>query len=127
MDDPERQPSTAGRPALVPEWVLGATNLFAMLVTTVLVGVTLFLIGWLSPVLAPLGLGLFIAALAAPLFGWLVDRGRSASIALAITITAVLLIGAVIVAIALLSARSLSESLDTYAGEIRARSPDAPA
>ena len=127
MDDPERQAGAAGRPTLVPEWVLGATNLFAMLVTAVLVGVALFLIGWFSPVLAPLGLGLFIAALAAPLFGWLVDRGRSASMALGITIGAVVLIGAAVVAIALLSARSLSESLDTYAGEIRARSADATA
>ena len=126
MDDPERQAGAAGRSTLVPEWVLGATNLFAMLVTAVLVGVALFLIGWFSPVLAPLGLGLFIAALAAPLFGWLVDRGRSASTAaLAITIGVVLLIGAAIVAIALFSARSLSESLDTYAGAIRARSADA--
>ncbi len=74
MDDPERQPGEAGRSTVVPAWVLGATNLFAMLVTAVLVGVALFLIGWLSPVLAPLGLGLFIAALAAPLFSRLVDR-----------------------------------------------------
>ena len=68
MGDPERQPGEAGRPTVVPAWVLGATNLFAMLVTAVLVGVALFLVGWLSPVLAPMGLGLFIAALAAPLF-----------------------------------------------------------
>ena len=125
MDDPERQAGEAGRSTLVPAWVLGATNLFAMLVTAVLVGVALFLIGWFSPVLAPLGLGLFIAALAAPLFSRLVDRGRSAAVALTITVAVVLLVGAVVVAIALLSARSLSESMDAYAGAIRARSADA--
>ena len=125
MDDPERQPGEAGRSTVVPAWVLGATNLFAMLVTAVLVGVALFLIGWLSPVLAPLGLGLFIAALAAPLFSRLVDQGRSAAVALTITVAVVLLVGAVVVAIALLSARSLSESMDAYAGAILARSADA--
>ena len=46
-----------------------------MLVTAVVVGLALFLIGWLAPVLAPLGLGLFLAALAAPLFTWL-ERAR---------------------------------------------------
>ena len=107
MDDPERQAGEAGRSTLMPAWVLGATNLFA--------------------VLAPLGLGLFIAALAAPLFSRLVDQGRSAAVALTITVAVVLLVGAVVVAIALLSARSLSESMDAYAGAIRARSADASA
>ena len=125
IDEPEQQAGASVRSVLVPEWVRGATNLFAMLVTAVLIGIALVLIGWFSPVLAPLGLGLFIAALAAPLFGWLVDRGRSAPAALGVTICAVLLIGVAVVVIALLSARSLAESLDTYAGEIRGRYGDA--
>jgi AI-2 transport protein TqsA len=104
--------------------VQGATNLFAMLVTAVLVGVALFLIGWSSPVLAPLGLGLFLAALAAPLFGVLVDRGLSAPLSLGITIGLVVLIGGAVVVLGLVSARSLTDSLDTYAGEIRARYAD---
>lgn len=124
MDDAERETRAPRPAALVPEWVQGATNLFAMLVTAVLVGIALFLIGWFSPVLAPVGLGLFIAALAAPLFGWLVDRGRSAPAALAITIGVVLVVGVAIVLIALLSARSLADSLDAYAGAIRARYAD---
>ena len=124
MDDPERQAGPAGRSAVVPDWVQGATNLFAMLVTAVLVGIALFLIGWSSPVLAPLGLGLFLAALAAPLFGVLVDRGLSAPLALGITIGLVVLIGGAVVVLGLVSARSLTDSLDTYAGEIRARYAD---
>jgi AI-2 transport protein TqsA len=124
MDDPERQTGTPGRDALVPKGVQGATNLFALLVTGVLVGSALFLIGWLSPVLAPIGLGLFVAALAAPLFGRLVDRGRSAPFALVITIGVVVVIGGGIVIIGLLSARSLADSMDTYAGEIRGRFAD---
>ena len=30
IDDPERQTGEAGRSTLVPPWVLGATNLFAI-------------------------------------------------------------------------------------------------
>src|SRR5262249_60702634 len=51
---------------LVPRWVRGNTNLFATLVTAVVVGIGLFLVSWLAPVIGPLGLGLFIAPLARP-------------------------------------------------------------
>ena len=88
---------TAGS-ALVPGWVRGNTNLFAMLVTAVAVGLGLFLIGWLAPVLAPMGLGLFLAALAAPLFTWLEQRGRSAALALALTIVVLVVVGGGLVA-----------------------------
>src|SRR3954449_9173925 len=85
-----------GTARYVPSWLRGATNLFAMLVTAVLVGAALFLVAWLSPVLAPLGLGLFLAAIAAPLFTRLRERGASAAIALTITV-AVVAIGGVAV------------------------------
>ena len=81
----EREAEPGSQP-LVPTWVRGNTNLFAMLVAGVVVGLGLFLISWLSPVLAPLGLGLFLAALAAPLFTWLEARGRSAALALTLTV-----------------------------------------
>ena len=71
---------------LVPRWVRGNTNLFATLVACVMVGLALFLIGWLAPVVAPMGLGLFLAALAAPMFTWLEQRGRSPALALTSTI-----------------------------------------
>jgi len=66
MTDGTEREAEAGSHPLVPTWVRGNTNLFAMLVAGVVVGLGLFLISWLSPVLAPLGLGLFLAALAAP-------------------------------------------------------------
>ena len=124
MDDPERQTGMPVRGVLVPPWAQGATNLFAMLLTGVLVGSALFLIGWFSPVLAPLGLGLFVTALAAPLFGRLVGRGQLAPVALVVIDGVVVLIGGGIVVIGLLSARSLADSMDTYAGEIRGRFAD---
>jgi AI-2 transport protein TqsA len=110
--------------SLVPRWVRGNTNLFAMLVAAVVVGVGLFLIAWLAPVLAPLGLGLFLAALAAPLFTWLETRGRSAALALTVTVALVLVIGAGLVVLALVGARSLAEGLVGYSDALESRYPD---
>jgi predicted PurR-regulated permease PerM len=110
--------------SLVPTWVRGNTNLFAMLVAGVTVGLALFLIGWLAPVLAPLGLGLFLAALAAPLFTWLEERGRSAALALAITVTLVVAIGAGLVVLAIVGAKSLAEGLVGYSDALETRYPD---
>jgi AI-2 transport protein TqsA len=100
------------------------TKPFGMVLGTAAIGVVLFAIGWASPVLAPLGLGLFLTALAAPFFGWLETRGLSPSVALVVTIGLVLLIGSLMVVLAFGSARSLTESLASYAAEIDARSAD---
>jgi predicted PurR-regulated permease PerM len=117
--DPEAVPDTGGE-GFVPGWVRGATNLFAMLVTAVLVGVALFLVAWLAPVLAPLGLGLFLAALAAPLFTWLQGRGLSPGIALTLTIGVLIVLGAGMVALAFTGAAAMTESLARYTDEIQA-------
>ena len=104
----------------------GSTNLLAMVVTAVLVGLLVVLIGWLSPVLAPLGLGMFLAALAAPLFSRLAERGYSPPVALTVTIgVLVLVIG--IVLLAIVSARTLAEDLAGYSDALDARlaAPDA--
>ena len=91
------------------------------LVAAAAAGVVLFVVAWAAPVLAPLGLALFLAALAAPLFGRLTSRGASASVALVVTIGLVLLIGAAIVLLALVSIQSLTDSLATYASDLQAR------
>src|SRR4029078_11385691 len=97
MTDGTEPEAAAGCEPLFPTWVRGNTNLFAMLVAGVVVGLGLFLISWLSPVLAPLGLGLFLAALAAPIFTWLDERGRSAVLALTLTIGLVGVIGGALI------------------------------
>jgi len=119
----DREADTGSQP-LVPTWVRGNTNLFAMLVAGVVVGLGLFLISWLSPVLAPLGLGLFLAALAAPLFTWLEARGRSAALALTLTVGIVLVVGAALVLLALSGAASLADGLVTYSDALEARYPN---
>jgi len=110
---------------MVPPWVSGATNLYAMLLTAALVGLVLWLVNWLAPVLAPLGLGLFIAAIAAPVFAWFERRGRSAILALTLTIVLVVAIGAAIVWLFIASAHALSDSLSTYQADLQARYADA--
>ena len=124
MTDGTEREAEPGPQPLVPTWVRGNTNLFAMLVAGVVVGLGLFLISWLSPVLAPLGLGLFLAALAAPLFTWLEARGRSAALALSLTVGIVLVVGAGLVVLALSGAASLTNGLVTYSDALEARYPN---
>jgi len=109
---------------LVPRWVSGNTNLFATLVACVMVGLALFLIGWLAPVVAPMGLGLFLAALAAPMFTWLEQRGRSPALALTLTIAVVLAIGVGLVSLVLAGAAALTDGIVTYSDDLRSRYPD---
>jgi len=109
---------------LVPRWVRGDTNVFATLVACVMVGLALFLIGWLAPVVAPMGLGLFLAALAAPMFTWLEQRGRSPALALTLTIAVVLAIGVGLVSLVLAGAAALTDGIVTYADDLRSRYPD---
>jgi AI-2 transport protein TqsA len=114
-------PRREGPESVVPDWVSGASDLFATLVTAVIVGLLLVLIGWFAPVLGPLGLGLFLAALAAPLFSWLESRGRSAPAALVVTIAVLALIVGGIVVLGLASARTLADSLAGYSDALQAR------
>jgi predicted PurR-regulated permease PerM len=92
-----------------------------MLVAAAAAGVLLFVTAWAAPVIAPLGLGLFLAALAAPLFGRLTARGASAPIALVVTIGLVLVIGAAIIWLDLVTIQSLRDSLSTNASDLHAR------
>ena len=97
------------------------STLAGALLTAVLVGALLYLIAWAAPVLAPLGLGLFLAALAAPLFTWLEERGLSAPLALTATIGLVLIVGGLIALLALASAQALTDSLAVYATDLQTR------
>lgn len=95
-----------------------------MLLTAVAVGFLLYLVQWAAPVLSPLLLGLFVTALVAPLFGWLLHRTGSSAVALVVTIGAVLLVGGLIVLLAMASVGQLTDSIDGYAGRIVERYPE---
>ena len=117
---PEPIRAPAGR-SLLPSWVRGASNLYAMLVTAVVAGAAVFLVGWAAPVLAPLGLGLFLAAIAAPVFVWIEARGRSAALALVLTIGIVVAVVGGLALLAISSAHALADSLVGYSDTLHAR------
>lgn len=74
---------------------------------------------WLSPVLAPLMLGVFFSALATPAFLWLVNRKVPRWLALVILIA---VLGGVLLGLALLVAtalRQLSTGLQTYQAQLQ--------
>jgi predicted PurR-regulated permease PerM len=116
-------PSRPGTLGLV-ETLRGRSTLAATLLTAVAVGLLLYLANWASPVLAPLFLGLFITALAAPLFGWLLGRGASPIVALVLTVGVVLVVGGLIALVAFASARQLLSSVDGYAERVTERYPE---
>jgi AI-2 transport protein TqsA len=95
-----------------------------LLVGAAAVGLLLISLGWAAPVLGPLGLGLFLTALAAPFFGWLESRGLASSVALVVTLAVVLLIGGLLVLLAFASARSLSDSLAGYTSALDGQAAD---
>jgi predicted PurR-regulated permease PerM len=101
----------------------GATTLAAVLLTTLAVGGLVFLTSWAAPLLAPLCLGLVLTALATPLFESFVGRGRSATMAMVITVVVVILVGGALVVLSIYSSRQLVASLATYADQINARNP----
>lgn len=113
-------PGTSG----LLETIRGHSTLAATLLTAVAVGLFLYLVGWASPVLGPLALALFITALTAPLFGWLLGTGRSPTLALLLTVGVVLLVGGAIALIAFASARQLISSIDTYTDRVVERYPE---
>jgi predicted PurR-regulated permease PerM len=101
----------------------GGPSLLGRLVAVLAVGFLLWLIGWLAPIVAPLGMALFLAALSAPVFTWLVGRGRSRVLAMAITVVLILGIGGAILVLGILSVQSLSDSLSAYSSDLAARYP----
>jgi predicted PurR-regulated permease PerM len=119
-DEPQPSPRTIR----ITEPFRGAATLFSMLITAVAVGLLIFLVGWAAPVIAPLSLGLFFAALSAPLYGWLAARVRSTPVAVALTVTAVILLGGGIVLLLVLSANELADGISRYADDLRARYPE---
>jgi predicted PurR-regulated permease PerM len=110
-------------PMLLPHWVRGHTNLFATLVAAVVGGIGLFLIGWLAPVIGPMGAGLFLAALASPLLRWFERRGRSVGLALTLTVGLMVVLGVVLIVLTIVAARSLTEGLAEYSSALHSRFP----
>ncbi len=107
----------------MPGAAVAGPSLLGRLVAVLAVGFLLWLIGWLAPIIAPVGMALFLAALSAPVFAWLVARGGSRVAAMAITFTLILAIGGSLILLGVLSVQALSDSLSTYSTDLAARYP----
>jgi AI-2 transport protein TqsA len=81
-------------------------------------------VAWAAPILAPFGLGLFLTALAAPFFGWLIAAGRSPMVAVTITATVVVVVTVALFVLAITSVQTLSESIAGYSDSMAVRYPD---
>lgn len=89
----------------------------------VTIGILLVLIQWASPVLMPILVALFIAALCLPIYSWFIKRGLRKSIALAVMILVVLLGFAVIGLLLLAGVNRLTEGLAEYSTGLAAQMP----
>ena len=105
----------------------GATSLALIVASAVALGLMAFLTHWAAPLLAPIFLGLMLTALATPLFERFVRGGRSATVAMVITVVVVVIVGGAIALLAIYSGRQLTESLASYADGLLLRYPDASA
>lgn len=100
---------------------------FAPITLAVIGGVTigfmLVLIQWASPVLVPILVAMFIAALCLPIYSWLMKRGLRKSIALVVMVLVVLLGFAVIGLLLLAGVNRLSASLAEYSTGLAIQMP----
>lgn len=87
------------------------------------VGILLVLIQWFSPVLVPIMMALYIAALCLPIYGWFLERGLRKNIALVVMIFVVLLGFAAIGLLLLAGVTRLRAGLAEYAPGLTSQLP----
>ena len=89
-----------------------------VLVGAVLLGLILVLISWVAPVLTPILVACFMAALAAPFYSWLLKKGVKSSLALILLIVALVAAVLAIAGLLWLSASRLLEGISYYQSAI---------
>ena len=123
LGDPAAAGSTTGfSPSMAG--LSGATSLALIIATSVAIGILVFLTHWAAPLLAPMLLGLILTALATPLFARFLASGRSATMAMVITIVVLVIVGGGIAVLSIYSGRQLTESLASYSDELLLRYPE---
>ncbi len=88
------------------------------LVGVALVGIVLALTAWAAPVLTPIMLGWYLAALALPGYFWLQKRGVKPGVALLLLIVTILIGGVAIATLFIVSISSLQDGLQLYLGNL---------
>ena len=93
------------------------------LVGVALVGFVLFLLQWAAPVVTPIMLAMYLAALAAPLYIWMSKRGWATGWSLAALVGVIALVFVGLGLLLWLAANRLSDGLSLYGGQIAAQVP----
>lgn len=91
-----------------------------LLAGTVLVGIALVLLYLAAPVLSPIFFALFLAALTAPIYGRLQNRGLKSGLALLLLVLMILAAGIGLALLTLVSVQHLQESLVAYSEQLSA-------
>lgn len=107
-----------------PKSPLNLTPLTRSLAGFGLIGLVLLLLRLATPVVTPVLLAFFLAALAMPMFGWLQRRGVRRGLALLILVIALLLGGVVLILLALFSIQRLQTGLTLYSDQLALRLED---
>jgi predicted PurR-regulated permease PerM len=85
---------------------------------TVLVGLLLVLISWAAPVLTPVMMAGYLAALFAPLYTWLQRRGVNKRTALILLVVVLVAGGLLLAGLLVLSVNRLTEGIITYQSQL---------
>lgn len=90
------------------------TPVFATLLAVAVAGIVLLLIKWAAPIIGPIMLGFFLAALGRPAFTWLQRKGWGKGWALVGVVLLLVLLGGSIILLAWLYIDRLGEGLSNY-------------
>lgn len=94
-----------------------------VLIGAVFVGLLMVLISWAAPVLTPIMVAAFLAALAAPIYGWLLKKGVSSSMALFLLVTLIVVAILAIAGLLWVSSNRMIENLAQYQTGLEASEP----
>lgn len=95
-----------------------------VLVGAVLVGLLMVLISWAAPVLTPVLVAGFLAALAAPIYGWLQKKGMSSSMSLVLLIVLIVVAILAIGGLLWVASTTMIEDLAQYQSGLEASEPE---
>jgi predicted PurR-regulated permease PerM len=90
----------------------------AVVIGAVVLGLLLVLINWAAPVLTPVMMAAYLAALCAPLYIWLQERGINQRLALILLVVVVVVAVLALVGLLVLSVNRLTEGLIAYQGDL---------
>ena len=93
-------------------------TVFMVLIGTVMIGLLLVIVSWSAPVLTPVMVAGFLAALAAPIYFWLQRHGASSTLSLILLIVLMIVAVLMLAALLWLSATRLIEGITAYQSEL---------